>query len=228
VMMMMMTMMTMMMIVTEMGRPPWPRSVVAYRSATLFEGELPRSLVACECMQRAAPSQPSRGRGAWPRGDELRVRVEIMGPAKYENAGKSQSVLIMINPIISTRTRTQGVSSPHRPMGGGGCAHSGAWESHAAVPRVYTICRILNFVWVCLLMACRITARDGQRQSTQVCQPAVALAALAASRVSQSVSGCVSWQGQLWVPFWLDCCAGLSTIPAILYYKHVDRSFWIG
>eukprot|EP01047_Picozoa_sp_COSAG01_P026808 COSAG01_NODE_1741_length_9356_cov_13.065572_5_plen_204_part_00 len=160
---------------------------------------------------------PSHQGGAQPRG-ELRVRVEIMGPGKYENAGKSQSVLIMINPIIFTRTRTQGVSSPHRPLGGGGCAHSGAWESHAAVPRVYTICRILNFVWVCLLMACRITARDGQRQGTKVCQPAVALASMDASHVSQSVSGCVSWQGQLWVPFWLDCCAGLSTISAILSY----------
>jgi hypothetical protein len=35
------------------------------------------------------------------------VRVEIMGPGKYENVGKSQSVLIMINPIIFTRTRTR-------------------------------------------------------------------------------------------------------------------------
>jgi hypothetical protein len=35
----------------------------------------------------------------------VRVRVEIMGPGKYENVGKSQSVLVMIDPIISTRTR---------------------------------------------------------------------------------------------------------------------------
>jgi hypothetical protein len=35
-----------------------------------------------------------------------------MGSPKYENGGKSQSVLIMINPIVSTRTR----------MGGGGRA----------------------------------------------------------------------------------------------------------
>eukprot|EP01047_Picozoa_sp_COSAG01_P023244 COSAG01_NODE_1401_length_10450_cov_100.148198_12_plen_300_part_00 len=35
-----------------------------------------------------------------------RVRVEIMGLGKYENVGKSQPVLIMINPIIFTRTRT--------------------------------------------------------------------------------------------------------------------------
>jgi hypothetical protein len=33
----------------------------------------------------------------------LRVRVEIMGSQKYRIVGKSQPVLIMINPIISTR-----------------------------------------------------------------------------------------------------------------------------
>jgi hypothetical protein len=31
--------------------------------------------------------------------------VEIMGPGNYESVGKSQSVLVMIDPIISTRTR---------------------------------------------------------------------------------------------------------------------------
>jgi hypothetical protein len=36
----------------------------------------------------------------------LRVRGEIMGPGKDENVGKAQSVLILINPIISNRTRT--------------------------------------------------------------------------------------------------------------------------
>jgi hypothetical protein len=35
----------------------------------------------------------------------LRVRVEIMGPGKYENIGKSQPVLGMIDPIIFTRAR---------------------------------------------------------------------------------------------------------------------------
>jgi hypothetical protein len=35
----------------------------------------------------------------------IRVRVEIMGPGKYESVGESQSFLIMINPIICTRTR---------------------------------------------------------------------------------------------------------------------------
>eukprot|EP01047_Picozoa_sp_COSAG01_P017918 COSAG01_NODE_959_length_12451_cov_18.389815_9_plen_64_part_00 len=33
------------------------------------------------------------------------LRVEIMGPGKIRNVGKSQWVVIMINPIISTRTR---------------------------------------------------------------------------------------------------------------------------
>jgi hypothetical protein len=34
-----------------------------------------------------------------------RVRVEIMGSQKCGIVGKSQSILIMIHPIISTRTR---------------------------------------------------------------------------------------------------------------------------
>jgi hypothetical protein len=38
----------------------------------------------------------------------VRVRVEIMGPAKYENVGNSQSVLIMIDPIIFTRRPPRG------------------------------------------------------------------------------------------------------------------------
>jgi hypothetical protein len=41
-----------------------------------------------------------------PRSSYIRVRVEIMGPGNYENVGKSQSVLLMINPSISSRTRT--------------------------------------------------------------------------------------------------------------------------
>jgi hypothetical protein len=36
---------------------------------------------------------------------QLRVRVEIMGSQKCRNVGKSQSLVIMINPMISTRTR---------------------------------------------------------------------------------------------------------------------------
>jgi hypothetical protein len=35
----------------------------------------------------------------------VRVRVEIMGSQTCGNVGKSQWVLVMINPIISTRTR---------------------------------------------------------------------------------------------------------------------------
>jgi|EP01047_Picozoa_sp_COSAG01_P017724 hypothetical protein len=37
----------------------------------------------------------------------IRVRVEIMVSQKCRIVGKSQSVLMMINPIIFTRTRTQ-------------------------------------------------------------------------------------------------------------------------
>jgi hypothetical protein len=36
----------------------------------------------------------------------IRVRLEIMGPGKCGIVGKSQSALMMINPIIFTRTRT--------------------------------------------------------------------------------------------------------------------------
>ena len=35
----------------------------------------------------------------------IRVRVDIMGAGKYENVRKSQSVLGMIDPMIFTRTR---------------------------------------------------------------------------------------------------------------------------
>jgi hypothetical protein len=37
---------------------------------------------------------------------QTRVRVEITGSQKYENVGGSQPVLIMNDPMISTRTRT--------------------------------------------------------------------------------------------------------------------------
>jgi hypothetical protein len=42
----------------------------------------------------------------------LRVRVEIVGPGKNEDVGKSQSVLVMIHPMISTRTRTTSTETP--------------------------------------------------------------------------------------------------------------------
>jgi hypothetical protein len=61
----------------------------------------------------------------------LRVRVEIMGSQECRNAGESQSVLIMNDPIIFTRTRTA------RPSGGRerGSADAGRhalppWHSH--------------------------------------------------------------------------------------------------
>jgi hypothetical protein len=38
--------------------------------------------------------------------DRVRVRVEIMGPVKYEIVGKSQSLLMMSKPMIFTRTRS--------------------------------------------------------------------------------------------------------------------------
>jgi hypothetical protein len=72
------------------------------------------------------------------------VRVEIMGPGKYENVGESQSVLIIINPIISTRTRN-GIMHVRT----GGCARrcwrwrrrSRSWGSKPGRIGTTTTCR---------------------------------------------------------------------------------------
>jgi hypothetical protein len=42
-----------------------------------------------------------------------------MGPGKYENVGKSQSVLVMINPMISPRTPTSATERLRRRSTGG-------------------------------------------------------------------------------------------------------------
>jgi hypothetical protein len=54
----------------------------------------------------------------------LWVRVEIMGPGKYENVEKSQSVLITINPMIFTRTRTCSTANGSAPAPARGPAHA--------------------------------------------------------------------------------------------------------
>jgi hypothetical protein len=41
----------------------------------------------------------------------IRVRVEIMGPGKFRNVGKSQWVLMIIHAMISTRTRRPGIQT---------------------------------------------------------------------------------------------------------------------
>jgi hypothetical protein len=46
------------------------------------------------------------------RGQKVRVRVELMGSQTCRIAGESQSVLIMINPIIFTRTRRCSAAPP--------------------------------------------------------------------------------------------------------------------
>jgi hypothetical protein len=63
---------------------------------------------------------------------DLRVRVEIMGPGKFRNVGKSQWILIMINPMISTRTRTvcharscQEIGDGSAPDGSLSCVRTG-------------------------------------------------------------------------------------------------------
>jgi hypothetical protein len=55
----------------------------------------------------------------------LRVWVEIMGSQKCRIVGKSQPVLIMINPIIFTRTRTPSCSD---------CRVSACLSHHAVLP----------------------------------------------------------------------------------------------
>eukprot|EP01047_Picozoa_sp_COSAG01_P023701 COSAG01_NODE_1443_length_10286_cov_7.093649_2_plen_94_part_00 len=44
----------------------------------------------------------------------VRVRGEMMGPEQSETVGKAQSVLMMINPMTSPRTRTNN----HTTVGG--------------------------------------------------------------------------------------------------------------
>jgi hypothetical protein len=49
----------------------------------------------------------NRAGGGWG-SSFIRVRVEMTGSPKCGTIGKSQSVLMMINPIIFTRTRVSG------------------------------------------------------------------------------------------------------------------------
>jgi hypothetical protein len=55
---------------------------------------------------------------------QLRVRGEIMGPGKCESVGESQSVLVMIKPIISPRTRNL-APTPWWPTPRGACREGG-------------------------------------------------------------------------------------------------------
>jgi hypothetical protein len=59
---------------------------------------------------RGSGASPSSRSAAWAGrvGPFLRVRVELMGSHKCRIVGKSQPVLVVINPIISTRTRNTG------------------------------------------------------------------------------------------------------------------------
>jgi hypothetical protein len=60
----------------------------------------------------------------------IRVRVEIVGAQKCRIVGKSQSVLIMVNPIIFTRTRIPTVG-----VGRGACHHHTRTEARVHTPR---------------------------------------------------------------------------------------------
>jgi hypothetical protein len=63
------------------------------------------------CIRPLPPPRESKqpGTTSTMSGRRIRVRVEIMGSQTCRIVGKSQPVLIMINPMISTRTRTRGV-----------------------------------------------------------------------------------------------------------------------
>jgi hypothetical protein len=65
------------------------------------------------CALRSLPLRSDTGGG---NADLLRVRVEIMGSQKCRIVGRSQPVLIMIDPILFTRTHTsQGCANGAAP-----------------------------------------------------------------------------------------------------------------
>eukprot|EP01047_Picozoa_sp_COSAG01_P030998 COSAG01_NODE_2182_length_8212_cov_7.046838_2_plen_172_part_00 len=70
-----------------------PAPDVASARGRAREGDRPRTCLAAKLCVTARPEPP------------VRVRVEIMGSQNCRIVGKSQSVLMMINPIIFTRTR---------------------------------------------------------------------------------------------------------------------------
>jgi hypothetical protein len=53
------------------------------------------------------PRDTATAKRSCPHPVELRVRMEIMGSQTYRNVGKSQSVIIMIDPMIATRIRSR-------------------------------------------------------------------------------------------------------------------------
>jgi hypothetical protein len=65
------------------------------------------------------------GQPAWGRARSVRVRVEIMGSQKSRIVGKSQSVLMMINPIIFTRTRKHTHTAVDATTGSRGASEGG-------------------------------------------------------------------------------------------------------
>jgi|EP01047_Picozoa_sp_COSAG01_P034766 hypothetical protein len=61
----------------------------------------------CAHRAAAAAAPPSVRASSGAQASSIRVRVEIMGSQKCGTVGKSQSVLMRIDPMISTRTRTR-------------------------------------------------------------------------------------------------------------------------
>jgi hypothetical protein len=74
-----------------------------------------------------------------------RVRGEIMGPGKYENVEKSQSVLNTINPLISPHTRTRS----SRTCRNSSCICSHSWCASSFFARSFSSLRDLASASAC-------------------------------------------------------------------------------
>eukprot|EP01047_Picozoa_sp_COSAG01_P007663 COSAG01_NODE_293_length_19376_cov_41.772060_15_plen_150_part_00 len=120
----------------------------------------------------------------------IRVRVEIMGSQKCGIVGKSQSLLIMNDPMISTRTRTLPASSPRAACGGRvaeeQCAVGAAVVvvlTHLSVVRRQCRERVGGRVLRRELQAAVVQRREGEAAHAFVDRPrAVVLAATLARR----------------------------------------------
>jgi hypothetical protein len=134
------------------GRQEPKRESGAHEAATQTAGATPACAVISGGPRNThSPSPTIRNR--------LRVRVEIMGSQQCGIVGKSQSVLMMIHPMISTRTRTTYVAQQRL-----GSCHAQVPRARGAAPR--RVCAMQ-------LLRSSITARSvgqctGRRGSQQI------------------------------------------------------------
>jgi hypothetical protein len=102
---------------------PRPSPPTAPARSSLLSTRTPPTRSRIRCARRPTPNQSTRRA----RTLSMRVQGEIMGSQNYRNVGESQSALIMIDPIISPRTRT--------PCAAGGTQRRNR-ESHEHLPAV--------------------------------------------------------------------------------------------